>query len=385
MLSLFYSFSGGPWTILNSIGSVLLFGLLVVTIAICIYCLRRKKSSENYSISFRVNVTNRDISKTSKIKTVDAENMPVKVGITIQSVVIGDYVFVGGGGVNFDAVEEGYTWNCKVMKYDHKKKKWTESLPKYDYQYFAMTSFNDQLVLVGGCDRQNIRSDRIALFEFVSKKWITDRYNPMNTARDSATAVCVNNHIVVVGGCTTKKVRTSSVEVLDMSSVPGQWLTTESLPIPRSSMKSTVDEDKNALYLMGGLDHCSAEDHPTKVVYKVNLTDLIDKASTDYKQTTPTLWQTIQDSLMQHSTPLFVGEHLYAIGGRTDISQRLTSSAIYCYQPKDKEWVQVGKLSTDRCLCACAKLPSGEVIVAGGDAEAYKYLDSVEILSFNTN
>ena len=255
-------------------------------------------------------MTDRDIFKNSKIKTVDAENMPVKMGITIQSVVIGDYVFVGGGGVNFDAVEEGYTWNCKVMKYDHKKKKWIEPLPKYDYQYFAMTSFNDQLVLVGGCDQQNIRSDRIALFEFVSKKWITDRYNPMNTARDSATAVCVDNHIIVAGGCIAKQakqVRISSVEVLDMLSVPGQWLVAESLPILRSSMKSTVDEDKNALYLMGGLDHCSAEDHPTKVVYKVNLTDLVNKASSDYKQTTPTLWQTTQNSLMQHSTPLFVG------------------------------------------------------------------------------
>ena len=163
----FNFFSGGPWTILNTIGSVIVIGILILNIAICIYCLRRKKSSEKYSISLKENVTDRDISKTSSvisetysvIKTVDSENMPVKMGITIQSVVIGDYVFVGGGGVNFDAVEEGYTWNCKVMKYDHKKKKWTESLPKYDYQYFDMTSFNDQLVLVGGCDQQNIRSD----------------------------------------------------------------------------------------------------------------------------------------------------------------------------------------------------------------------------------
>ena len=367
-------------------------------VTLYIYFLIKKKLFKAYTISSKREVMERDTSETSSIislsetetnisfKTDDGKSMPVKMGITIQSVVIGDYVFVGGGGVNFDTVEEGYTWNCTVMKYDYKRKKWIEPLPNYDYQYFAMTSFNDHLVLVGGCKQQNnIKSNKIALFEFVSKKWITDRYNSMNTARDAATAVCVNSHIIVAGGCTTKKARTSSVEVLDMSSIPGQWLTTEPLPIPRSSMKSTVDQDKNTLYLMGGLDHCSAEDHPTKVVYKVNLTDLIKKASFRYEKATLTLWKTVQDTLMEHSTPLFFGKHLLAIGGRTDISQRLTSSAIYCYIPKDKQWVQAGKLSTDRCLCACAKLPSGEVMVAGGDAEAYKYLDSVEILSFNTH
>ena len=128
---------------------------------------------------------------------------------------------------------------------------------------------------------------------------------------------------------------------------------------------------------MGGLDHCSTEDHPTKVVYKVNLTDLINDASPDYKQTTPTLCQKIQDALMQHSTLLFFGKYLFVIGGRTDIRHRLTSPAIYRYEPNDKEWVQVGKLSTDQYLCVCAKLLSGEVMVAGGDAEAYKYLDIV--------
>ena len=73
--------------------------------------------------------------------------MPMKMGGQVQSVVIGDTVYVGGGN------EAKYEPNmCIVMKLDLQQEQWT-TLPQYNAWWFAMTSLNDELVLVGGYDK----------------------------------------------------------------------------------------------------------------------------------------------------------------------------------------------------------------------------------------
>ena len=268
--------------------------------------------------------------------------MPIKMGGTVQSVVIGDFVYVGGGwGDNaYDS--------CTVMKLDLQQDEWTK-LPQYSAVYFAMASHANQLVLVGGRVPVTLKTtNQIAVF--ASGRW-TNPYPPMNTVRDSSTAVCVDNHIIVAGGEDDQRERTSSVEVLDVTS--RRWYIAESLPNPLSELKSTLIG--NTLYLMGGFDHTRL----TKVVHKVNLNKLITKAVS--KQTTPTLWQSIENTPLLRSTPLNVGGSLLAVGGSDDHP----SSSIHLYQPDTKTWVKVGDLPTARYDCICSVLPSGEVIVAG--------------------
>ncbi len=67
--------------------------------------------------------------------------MPIKMGTSVQSVVIGDTVYVGGGGAGNDRDR------CTVMKLEQDQ--WTK-LPEYTAMYFAMTSLANRLVLVGG-------------------------------------------------------------------------------------------------------------------------------------------------------------------------------------------------------------------------------------------
>ena len=223
------------------------------------------------------------------------EDMPIKMSFTVQSVVIGDFVYVGGGGADNDRDM------CTVMKLDLQRDEWTK-LPQYSAQYFAMTSLDNQLVLVGGRDPRKWKpTNQIAVF--ASGRW-TNPYPPMNTARHSSTAVCVNNHIIVAGGWDDHGKRTSSVEVLDATS--RRWYTAESLPNPRTELKSTLIG--NTLYHMGGLDHDGSS---IKVVHKVDLNELITKAVS--KQTTPTLWQSIENTLLKLSTPLIVGGSLLAL------------------------------------------------------------------------
>ncbi|XP_064407255.1 uncharacterized protein LOC135352068 isoform X5 [Halichondria panicea] len=284
------------------------------------------------------------------------KDMPIIMRDSVQSVVIGDTVYVGGG----EAVNDRDM--CTVMKLEQDQ--WTK-LPEYTAKWFAMTSLANRLVLVGGSDPRNYkRTNQLAVFE--SGEW-THPYPPMNIARDSSTAVSFNNHIIVAGG-EDDKVRISSVEVLDVAS--RRWYNAQSLPNPRSELKSTLIG--NTLYLMGGWDLTM---RPTKTVHHVDLNELISKALSNLD--TPTLWQTLQEVPLVGSAPLSIGRSLLAVGGRDDRDN--PSSLIHLYQPDTRRWVKVGDLPTARYHCTCSVLPSGEAIVAGGQTKLFlNYVQTVD-------
>ena len=287
--------------------------------------------------------------------------MPIEMGSTVQSVVIGDTVYVGGG--NADNGRD----MCTVMKLEQDQ--WTK-LPEYTAMYFAMTSLANRLVLVGGNNPRNKkRTNQLAVFE--SGEW-PHPYPPMNIARIFSTAVSFNNHIIVAGGYDDKG-RTSSVEVLDVAS--RRWYIAQSLPNPRSELKSTLI--RNTLYLMGGSDHTRA----TKTVHHVDLDELIAKALSNLD--TPTLWQTLQEVPLVFSAPLSIGRSLLAVGGRDDRAN--PSSSIHLYQPDTRRWVKVGDLPTARYCCTCSVLPSGEVIVAGGQTEPLTSIPTIDFFYISAN
>ena len=288
--------------------------------------------------------------------------MPIKMGDSVHSVVIGDTVYVGGGHTGYDRDI------CIVMKLEQDQ--WTK-LPEYTAYWFAMTSLANRLVLVGGEDPRNNykRTNQLAVFE--SGEW-THPYPPMNIARSSSTAVSFNNHIIVAGGGDDKGYA-SSVEVLDVAS--RRWYIAQSLPNPRSVLKSTLIG--NTLYLMGGYEHTGA----TKTVHHVDLNELIAKALSN--QDTPTLWQTLQEVPLLCSAPLSIGSSLLAVGGRDDRVN--SSSSIHLYQPDTRRWVKVGDLPTVRYNCTSSVLPSGEVIVAGGETKLFTFIQTVDFFSISAN
>ncbi|XP_064407546.1 uncharacterized protein LOC135352311 [Halichondria panicea] len=290
------------------------------------------------------------------------KDMPIKMGTSVQSVVIGDTVYVGGGFADNDRDR------CTVMKLEQDQ--WTK-LTEYTAKYFAMTSLANRLVLVGGRDPRNKKpTNQLAVFE--SGEW-THPYPPMNIARDSSTAVSFNNHIIVAGGH-DDKVRISSVAVLDVAS--RRWYIAQSLPNPRSGQKSTLIG--NTLYLMGGFDHTGTV---TKTVHHVDLNELITKDLSNLD--TPTLWQTLQEVPLMWSAPLSIWRSLLAVGGVDDRFN--PSSLIHLYQPNTRRWVKVGDLPTARYNCTCSVLPIGEVIVAGGQTNSYTIIQTVDFFSISAN
>ncbi|XP_064389609.1 uncharacterized protein LOC135337594 isoform X6 [Halichondria panicea] len=286
------------------------------------------------------------------------KDMPIKMGYTVQSAVIGDTVYVGGGSADNDRT---------VMKLEQDQ--WTK-LPKYTAKWFGMTSLANRLVLVGGRDpRNNTPSNQLSVLE--SGEW-THPYPPMNIARQSSTAVSFNNHIIVAGGRDGGGRISSSVEVLDVAS--RRWYIAQSLPNSRSELKSTLIG--NTLYLMGGYDHTG----PTKTVHHVDFNELIAKALSN--SDTPTLWQTLEEVPLELSAPLSIGRSLLAVGGANDRVN--PSSSIHLYQPDTRRWLKVGDLPTVRYCCTCSVLPSGEVIVAGGQIVNKIKIQTVDFFSISS-
>ncbi|XP_064389626.1 serine/threonine-protein kinase TAO3-like isoform X3 [Halichondria panicea] len=286
------------------------------------------------------------------------KDMPIKMGYTVQSAVIGDTVYVGGGSADNDRT---------VMKLEQDQ--WTK-LPKYTAKWFGMTSLANRLVLVGGRDpRNNTPSNQLSVLE--SGEW-THPYPPMNIARQSSTAVSFNNHIIVAGGRDGDGRISSSVEVLDVAS--RRWYIAQSLPNSRSELKSTLIG--NTLYLMGGYDHTG----PTKTVHHVDFNELIAKALSN--SDTPTLWQTLEEVPLELSAPLSIGRSLLAVGGANDRVN--PSSSIHLYQPDTRRWLKVGDLPTVRYCCTCSVLPSGEVIVAGGQIVNKIKIQTVDFFSISS-
>lgn len=290
--------------------------------------------------------------------------MSIRMATTVQSVILGNKVFVGGGDSGGDR-DKART----VMVYDLQRDKWN-TLPPYNAYWFAMTALNNRLVLAGGRDLETDKpTNKVAILE--AEEW-AHPYPEMNIARSSTTAVSFNNHIVVAGGTDNQRRCISSVEVLDKTS--NLWYIADPLPSGRTAMKSVVVGDM--CYLTGGFKHPY---NRTKVVYRVNLSELSEEAISSQatsKHTSP--WQTVEDTPLFYSTPLSVKGSLLTVGGMNDKDK--PSSAIHLFQPCARRWVKVGDLPTARINCASSVLPTAEVIVVGGQ-DSYSYLKRVEFLT----
>ena len=93
------------------------------------------------------------------------------------------------------------------------------------------------------------------------------------------------------------------------------------------------------------------------------------------ENTSSTPWRNIPSAPLTHTAVLATRDLLFAVGGRTKTGK--CSSAIYLYLPWKKKWIEVGWLPTERSSCTCTELPSGEIIVAGGEEQKDSSLYSV--------
>ena len=234
-----------------------------------------------------------------------------------------------------------------ILRYDLYSQQWMKPL-LYQYCGCGMTTVSSQLVMVGGWDVSTGKTtNRVAVYSPSQRSW-THPYPPLNTARYLPAVSTYHQRLVVAGGCDASGTDIATVEILDTSSSHCQWLSATGLPVSCYRMSAAITH--GALYLLGG--------SLGKQVLSVSLPAL-DKP--------PAQWRTLPDAPLENSTAIAVRGSLLAVGGSHG-GQR--SSAIHVYDQEKNAWNKVDDLPTEKQDCACCLLPSGEILVAGGDDSA---------------
>ena len=255
------------------------------------------------------------------------------MGISDAQVVYLDRtVYVGGG------VTSG-TWRDHAGLYflmPGVDSSWTTVYtPTYCY---ALTEHDSELLLVGGFEYPSEEvTNRI--FTLVDGEFV-EALPPMGEKRSSPSAFSSGSALVVAGGSGTSGVL-SSVEVFK----DGQWMAASSLPAAGEDMKAALSGDQCYLLQLSGRVFC------------VSLLALVSEKGLS-------AWVPLPTTPNRDSAAAFFGGHLLSIGGG---ECPIISSAIFAFIPDSQLWAYVDELPVPLMNSSAAVLPTGELIVIGGD------------------
>ena len=286
-------------------------------------------------------------------------DIPFSMHNYIQSVEVEGTVYVGGGWTGRE--EDRHT----VMAYNPQSCNW-HALPSYSATWFAMTTINNKLVLVGGYHNQST-VDRLGMWQTDNNRW-TRPFPPMPTPRYCPSATSYKHWLVVAGGYSS--VSLSTVEVLDVHNK--QWSTGPSTPAPLSSMMSTKIGD--TWYLMGGM----YGGMKTVNVYSASLDSLVSQLMPN-NLSKNAVWNKISVHKHFTSSPLNIGGTLLAAGGGPNHTTSV-SSIIHRYVPETEEWVVAGDLPCALCTCTCTVIADRLYVFGGHDGR--KGVSSTYFCSF---
>ena len=246
-----------------------------------------------------------------------------------------------------------------ILRYDLHSEQWCEPV-KQQYWRCGMTTVSSQLVMVGGYGMPSGKPSKTVRVYTPSQRSWKQPYPPMNTPRYYPAVSTYHQRLVVAGGCDDSGTDIATVEILNTSVSHSQWLSATPLPVSCRLMSAAIIH--GTLYLLGGTLR--------KQVLSVSLPALI---QTDKL---PAQWRTLPDAPLERFTAAAVRGYLLAVGGSHG-GQR--SSAILVYDQDKNAWNKVGELPTKRQDCACCLLPSGEILVAGGDIGNYNWTRRMDV------
>ena len=274
-------------------------------------------------------------------------------------VVLERSVYMGGGDTVYGGDDEYY-----IQVFNIKTNQWSR-LPRYWYSSFAMTVINHHLTLVGGwCGVGGWEAtNQLAVYEPSSQQW-TFPYNPMPTPRHSPAVLVYDIWLLVAGGY-AGWTPLATVELFNTST--NQWLAASSLPTPCNYLTSAI------------VDHYGYLIMNSKKVFRVSLPHIVSQTVNQSTSKLPALWCRLPDTPLRYSTAISLRGYLLVVGGSHDNGTRSTD--IHLYQPESEQWTKVGDLPNARHYCSCVVLPSGELLVAGGDESSVQLTSRVDVAS----
>lgn len=267
-----------------------------------------------------------------------------------QAVVIGESVYVGGGSTGSG---RGELSDFVVFRFDLTKNEWN-SLPPCSVICFGLVYFMSELVLVGGRELGGGVSSRVCHFKTDTQKW-EEFIPPMPTPRMAPCMTATQSALIVAGGMSIDAM--SLVEVY--STVTSQWHKVDPLPLPCTLATSVTIS--NTWYILGGF---LPGYKPSKVVLSAPVDSLVQKATSDSKHKSPSVWEMLPDTRFCGTTAATFGNHLLLVGGFD--AKGCACRAIYVYTPHSNSWVKVTELPVPREGCTAVELPNKKLFVVGG-------------------
>ena len=243
--------------------------------------------------------------------------------------------------------------STSLYQYEYSTEKWSD-LPPCPCPISGLAIINSEPTTVGGLVGGSHCTKK--LFTLRQRKWI-EKYPPMNTVHFDPAVVSTSDgdYLIVIGGKDDHWI--AAVELLQVKN--RRWHTLTDLPQPLPNPSATICGDQLNVIGSGGNGYsCSLQALP----------------SSDRPITSPlTLsWKPLPRLPVSWSTAATLCGQLVIIGGIQGLS--LVNSI---HQLVDGEWVRIGSMDSDRCLCLVAS-PSPDRIVIVGGGDAFSTLDSVE-------
>ena len=263
-------------------------------------------------------------------------------------------VYVGGG---YEAgSKESYTISC----YDPVKNSWASPID-VPCCFFALTTLNGDLLIVGGQDKYSKKTNQILIIGSGQLRY----YTKMITARSSAVAAGYQGMLIITGGKDDKGKKLSSTELFDSND--RQWYICSDLPQPHSVLQSVIVD--NTLYLLGGFNKAS---HGSQAVFAASL-DTLSKHQLK--------WNTQRDAPWCRSAPVSINnKQLLIVGGGNKTLNRYTySSNVLKLNKVSHTWEVIGQIPEARRSPAAVGISDNKLVVVGGRNDNSRYINAIWI------
>ena len=238
--------------------------------------------------------------------------------------------------------------------------KW-EALPQCPYRNSGLVVIDSALTAVGGYEGYSRTNELVTLRQ---SRWV-EEYPPMNTARSSPAVVSTSDaghmNVIAIGGWGDGG-WINAVELFHTGR--RSWSQLTSLPQSITDPSATIGG--NQLHVIGsGVDG-----------YSCSLQALLSSNQPIGSQSRTPTWTPLPRLPVEWSTAATLCGQLVIIGGKRDGS---TVNSIH--QLVDRQWVNIGSMSSGRYRCLVASPSPDKMVVVGGfDALVWGIqLDSVEV------
>ena len=236
----------------------------------------------------------------------------------------------------------------------------------------GMLSLNGKLTLVGGQMKESgEHSPIVRVWDSDLEQW-TEPYPRMPMGRRDPGCATYHHYLIVAGGDTDRDLQiqtTTSVEILDTRN--DQWFKAPPMMYNGSSIRSvTIGPSLYLFFTYRGVITSS------KSLLRVSLPTLISHTLQGKNRDT-SIWEKMPDVPLYRTTLFSIGNMLLTAGGTPSgtfsgalsamhFKKNKPSADIHLFNPHTSQWLKIGELPESRMACACTELPSGKLLVAGG-------------------